>query len=773
MGRMKTQWNDDNTLMQLLLFLFEMHTFGDAAEVPEEVWEGLARAIFEVENVILNPILTSLSSRVGFDSLKHLVQSWRDFGPSEEVYQASRDLLDTVVEPDVAGTVNPTSLRGWWAYLGTSSRLPFLMWMYMLMSSLWVVAAAGLLAVGVLNYQNEDSGDAPRQSGNVSPATVLFVNIVSAALMVFFGTFAVSVGLSVAHHNAVMHGIVNFMETRRFRDLFPVDTDDLHSQSSQTLVDAEASQNNNNSVPSLQGAGLSGATNNGNILRGTSPAGIAAQTSQFPANLSFGKGGGAVPSSQLPRFGQSCGMSVLHMQSMLGGLSAMGFNHSGAQESDRDPKVFALCNDTSLLTALCASLWKHRVPIVAFSEPREFAGVALRARHDRMRLLFIHADMITEPVYTSLRPMEDQCPQQLVYFSSAANAMQRSEVVPKHLITYGVTEDDVARIVASAHEAMTNAMASQEIMRTGKHFTIPHYNLGRRLGGGAFGNVFEAEMESLGGRCAVKRIYFKAGEATERLREIGREVDIMSRLQHANIVQYLFCRREGNCICIFMELCEGGSLAAQIQKRELTPDLIKHYLRQIVEAVLYLHENNIIHRDLKPENVLFRSGQVKLTDFGTATKFQGGGDQHRNVKGTFPFMAPEVLLQEPYGSQCDVWSIGCIAADMLGITLEHRSLGLAHLTDFFKGLNMMMAIEVDADELVLKDFIERCFCRDPQRRPTPQALLQHALLKPEDSSLRRHMEHPRNRPLRRQSIGMQSLRSMGMAGGVLETESEF
>lgn len=470
---------------------------------------------------------------------------------------------------------------------------------------------------------------------------------------------------------------------------------------------------------------------------------------------------------------------MMHMQSMLGGglstmNSTLGANNHNAihQQEEREAKAFVLCNDTAVLTSLCVALWKHRVPVVTFSDPREFAPVALRARNDRMRILFIFSEMITETIYTSLRPMEEQYPQQIFYFSSQLHSMSRSEIVPKHLITYGVSEDDITRVILSAQEAAANvATVTHDIMRTGKHFTIPHYNLGRRLGGGAFGNVFEAEIESLGGRCAVKRIYFKAGESAERLREIGREVDIMSRLQHANIVQYLFCRREGNCICIFMELCEGGSLAGEIHKRTLTSDAIKHTLRQIIDAVMYLHENHIIHRDLKPENVLFRNGQVKLSDFGTAAKFQQIDRQQ--VKGTFPFMAPEVLLQEPYSYPCDVWSIGCIAADMLGITLEHRSLGMVQLTDFFKGLSMIMAIEVDADEPILKDFIERCFCRDPTRRPSPQTLLQHSLLKSEDSSIRKHMEHSRNRPMRRPSLGVVSLRSMGLGGPNYDNESEF
>ena len=779
MGQVLTQWNDDATLMQLLSFLFEMHTFGDAADVPEDVWEGVARAIFEVENVVLNPLLTSMSNPLGRQALKELVYEWREHGPGSRVYEVSRDLLDKVVEPEIAGQVIPTAIRSLWEYLGMSSRLPWLMWFYFLNSVMWVGVVSAVILVAVIN-----TGDSPTKA-------VVIVNVASGAVLFLSGVGAIVVGIAVAHHNAVMHGIVNFMEARRLREILPPAG---HHESSSSAVTPEGELANVSMSPSINNGhaesvseqppaapvivSSAGSVPQHFINSGTLISSVGVP-SQHRGSGSQHRGSGSRSrlarfTAEDPRLVTSSGMPFHSMLGMSAAASQVGgVERGGVVDVSESIRATIVCNDTALVSHLCALLWKRRLSVVVLEDPKEFAAAMGRLRHDRLRLFLVYAELVSDSLYQLLLPMEET--QNLVYFGSNAQAMQRSDIVPKHLIQYGVEDIDMERFISSLLETAPGAAAAQDIIRTGRHFQIPHYNLGRRLGGGAFGNVFEAEMEALGGRCAVKRIYFKPGEGNERLRDSMREVEIMSRLQHPNVVQYLFCRREGNCICIFMELCEGGSLASMIQKRELTADSVKHFLRQIIEAVVYLHSNHIVHRDLKPENVLFRNGQVKLSDFGTAAKFQGsaGDAAHRNVKGTFPFMAPEVLLQEPYGTQCDVWSIGCIAADVLGIPLEHRALGLVELMQFFRQLSPLMAIEVEEDEQTIKDFLELCFCRDPLQRPTPEALLQHVMLKPEDGAVRRHMEMHKGRVVGRPSLGLQSLRSLGFGGAGNDNESEF
>ncbi|EPY15497.1 hypothetical protein STCU_11976 [Strigomonas culicis] len=212
----------------------------------------------------------------------------------------------------------------------------------------------------------------------------------------------------------------------------------------------------------------------------------------------------------------------------------------------------------------------------------------------------------------------------------------------------------------------------------------------------------------------------------------------MSSLSHPNIVQYMFCERDDNCISIFMELCKGGSLSTMINKRELRDaEEVRRILADIVNAVAYLHKKRIVHRDLKPDNVLFRDGHAKLTDFGTAVHKKR--EDLNLVKGTLAYMAPEILVGDPYGKACDVWSIGCIAADILYVDLPQRSLSLAEMCDFYRKMGSDAPLEFNCDVSQVKNFLSSCLQRNPKERLTATQLLNHEMLQPQNSALNRWM----------------------------------
>lgn len=743
-GQIKTQWNEDNRLMQLLSLLFEVHTFGEPNEVPEKVWEGVAKSIFEIENVVLNSFLTDITSHQGRTQLQNLVDVWKREGPSMDFYDVSGDLLDTVVQPEITGEVHPTRLQSLWEFVGFSSRLPWLASCYAGFTIIWLLGVVALIVAVVVPMSNEDRVEVARA-----------VNIIVGVVLVVTCSVVSVGGLAVAHHNAVMHGIVNFMEVQRLKEFIP--PDEGEASGDKALIEVldhlrDVSQHNTDAV-TLEMSAYGGATARSNGL------------ATFDA-LRASRG---LPPHENDRSAVIPHLGTSALQGSMMGFSATALSQLAQEVSGDTVRALVLSADDAQTASLCRVLWNKRVAVTSFTTFKEFAIATVRCRGDRLRLYIICADLITESDYSHhLRAMEEASG--LVYFSGRDPS--ESKVVPPALVqNLPFSSEDVDRII---HSLQPQQAAVPEIFKPVKQFHVPHYTLGRRLGGGAFGNVFEAEMDVLAGRCAVKRMYVKPGEGQGKLREIAREVEVMCRLQHPNIVQYLFCKREGNCICIFMELCEG-SLQSLITKRELHADNIKHYLRQIIEAVAYLHSRQFFHRDLKPENVLFRNGNVKLTDFGTAAKYKPNSNESRgNVKGTFSYMAPEVLLAEAYGPQCDVWSIGCIAADMLGITLDHRCLGLPALTDFFKALTPAMAIEVECDEGPLKDFIELCLRRDPQQRPTPANLLKHPVLRSDEGSIRRHTEmmtRARGSLQRKASLGVQSLRSLRDASAALGDSS--
>ncbi|KAI5684820.1 Protein tyrosine kinase [Leishmania braziliensis] len=461
-------------------------------------------------------------------------------------------------------------------------------------------------------------------------------------------------------------------------------------------------------------------------------------------------------------------------------------------------KVTALlfCGNVGMLSQVAPSLWERNFVLARVSS---FQTLDSTFKHgsERFKVILIHAPDVPEgsaALETALSWL--QVEKRPVFFFSCSPAAYPVSVPfsSRLLVPFSTTVLNALFQAGIGVESELSSLSfpapQQEQERQGRQspsqpFQVPPYTLGRRLGGGAFGNVFEAEMEHTGAKCAVKRMYLKeesnedeeqqvqpgysrvagacvgstgplaagatfagspgaagVGEETgegatavgSQLRDIAQEVEIMSSLQHPNIVRYYYCERDDNCISIFMELCTGGSLSSLIHSGKLVnPPEIKHLLREIISAVSYLHNMRIVHRDLKPDNVLFRQGHVKITDFGTAVHKHGGG--LRLIRGTFAYMAPEILVGDPYGRACDVWSIGCIAAEVLSVELPQHALGLPEMCEYYRAMSENSELAIECDVPGVRDFLLACLQRNPNERSTAARLFYHPILQARDTSI--------------------------------------
>jgi len=193
------------------------------------------------------------------------------------------------------------------------------------------------------------------------------------------------------------------------------------------------------------------------------------------------------------------------------------------------------------------------------------------------------------------------------------------------------------------------------------------YRVGRELGRGAAGVVYEALDVRTGARVALKRLAAGAGNDVR-----WREVDILRRLRHANVVQLLGCVRADDALYIVMELADCGSLAAAIKRfGPLQEPLAAVYTAQILRGLAFLAQQGVVHRDLKGANVLVNSnGLVKLSDFGIATiatsEAGAGAAADTEFAGSPFWLAPEQVAETGGGTQkSDVWSLGCTVIEML------------------------------------------------------------------------------------------------------------
>lgn len=110
----------------------------------------------------------------------------------------------------------------------------------------------------------------------------------------------------------------------------------------------------------------------------------------------------------------------------------------------------------------------------------------------------------------------------------------------------------------------------------------------------------------------------------------------------------------------YLDVCEGG----------LDPDVVKSFLFQLLTGVAYCHHHRVLHRDLKPQNLLInREGDLKLADFGLARAFGIPVRSYTHEVVTLWYRAPDVLLgSRKYSTPVDIWSIGCIFAEMVNGT---------------------------------------------------------------------------------------------------------
>jgi serine/threonine protein kinase len=194
------------------------------------------------------------------------------------------------------------------------------------------------------------------------------------------------------------------------------------------------------------------------------------------------------------------------------------------------------------------------------------------------------------------------------------------------------------------------------------------YMLGDEIGKGAYGRVYKGLDLENGDFVAIKQVSLE-NIPQEDLNIIMQEIDLLKNLNHKNIVKYLGSLKTKSHLHIILEYVENGSLANIIKPNKFGPfpeSLVAVYIAQVLEGLVYLHEQGVIHRDIKGANILTtKEGLVKLADFGVATKLTEADINTHSVVGTPYWMAPEVIEMSGVCAASDIWSVGCTVIELL------------------------------------------------------------------------------------------------------------
>lgn len=266
------------------------------------------------------------------------------------------------------------------------------------------------------------------------------------------------------------------------------------------------------------------------------------------------------------------------------------------------------------------------------------------------------------------------------------------------------------------------------------------YELGQELGRGGFSIVREGRNKTTGEKVAVKFIEKKFVDQ-EELKLLQREIDIMARVQHTNVLRLFEIFDTDQKLSLVMELVNGGELFYKIVDKGSYSELeARDIVRQLVEGVDYLHNQGIAHRDLKPENLLCSETEhgvvIKIADFGLSKAFSGESALQTSC-GTPDYAAPEVLRMDgAYDKSVDLWSIGVITYVLLCGFPPFYGKSQAQL--FEKILNADYDFpepewtQISAEA---KDFINHLLVLDVKQRYTTKQCLEHPWLKSVGSSM--------------------------------------
>ncbi|XP_050349488.1 cyclin-dependent kinase 2-like [Nymphalis io] len=210
-----------------------------------------------------------------------------------------------------------------------------------------------------------------------------------------------------------------------------------------------------------------------------------------------------------------------------------------------------------------------------------------------------------------------------------------------------------------------------------------------KIGEGTYGVVYKARDRTTGKEIALKKIKLEnepEGVPSTALREIS----VLRELKHPAVVRLLdVLLADTKLFLVFEFLHMDLKRLMDLTKGPLKLELVKSYLRQLLEGIAYCHAHRVLHRDLKPQNLLVDAeGHIKLADFGLARAFGIPVRAYTHEVVTLWYRAPEILLGAKfYSTAVDVWSLACIYAEMAsGATLFPGDSEIDQLFRVFRAL---------------------------------------------------------------------------------------
>ncbi len=257
------------------------------------------------------------------------------------------------------------------------------------------------------------------------------------------------------------------------------------------------------------------------------------------------------------------------------------------------------------------------------------------------------------------------------------------------------------------------------------------YSIGKQLGRGGMGTVFEGVNEETGERVAVK-VLSQSLAADEGFRDrFEQEIETLRKLRHDNIVRLFGFGEQDGTLFYTMELVEGTSLEQELRlgRRFEWNEAIQIGV-QMCRGLKHAHDRGVIHRDIKPANLMItEDGRIKISDFGIAKLFGASGmTMAGGVIGTAEFMAPEQADGRPVSHRSDLYSLGGVLYALIAGRPPFVSKSIVDVLQMqrFSEPEPLRRHSADVPR-EFDDIVMQLLAKDPQERPSNAAVLMRRL----------------------------------------------
>ncbi|ETW02753.1 STE/STE7 protein kinase [Aphanomyces invadans] len=232
------------------------------------------------------------------------------------------------------------------------------------------------------------------------------------------------------------------------------------------------------------------------------------------------------------------------------------------------------------------------------------------------------------------------------------------------------------------------------------------------LGRGCSGTVLKAIDRSTNTLYAIKTVHNVYDRAQRR--QILTEIQTLYSVATPWLVDFYGAFFKDHALSLILQYCDRGSLDALVRQHGAIPErILAHMTYQILSGLQHLKEARHFHRDIKPQNILVTSdGYVKLTDFGLARELTGTFDMAQTFVGTFKYMSPERVQNEPYDFSSDIWGVGLVLLECALAAYPYGECG--SYIDVVQSIleSPPPALPTDAFSTEFQDFLNDCLRKD-------------------------------------------------------------